>query len=56
VSTLRKTTPCQGFGFCPDESAHHFLVTIPASNREGVLISEHLTWDESSAAAPRPLP
>ena len=52
MSAVRKTTPCQGFGFCPDESAHHFLVTVPASNRENVLISEHLTWDESSAVAP----
>ncbi|MCU0833528.1 MAG: DUF3780 domain-containing protein [Chromatiaceae bacterium] len=41
-----------GFGFCPAESAHHFLVTIPASNREEVLISEHLTWDEGEASAP----
>ena len=35
----------QGFGFKPDESAHHFLLTIPASNRQDVLISEHYTWD-----------
>jgi hypothetical protein len=41
---------CQGFGFCPEASAHHFLVTIPAGNREEVLISEHLTWSEDEAA------
>jgi hypothetical protein len=40
-----------GFGFRPVESAHHFLVTIPASNREDVLISEHLTWDENQTGA-----
>ncbi|MEI7557217.1 DUF3780 domain-containing protein, partial [Candidatus Chlorohelix sp.] len=38
-----------GFGFIVAESAHHFLVTIPASKKEAVLISEHLTWDESEA-------
>ncbi len=47
-----KKVACQGFGFCPEESTHHFLVTIPASNRQDVLISEHFTWDESTAAKP----
>jgi len=47
----RKGAACLGFGFRPAESAHHFLVTIPASNREDVLISEHLTWDENQAGA-----
>lgn len=47
-----KPSPCLGFGFCPQASAHHFLVTIPAGNREEVLISEHLTWDEATAATP----
>jgi len=37
----------EGFGFSPQESVHHFVVTIPASNREAVLISEHFTYDES---------
>lgn len=37
----------EGFGFCPQESVHHFVVTVPASNREEVLISEHFTYDES---------
>lgn len=50
--TNPKKPSCQGFGFCPDESTHHFLVTIPASNREDVLISEHFTWDAISAATP----
>ena len=52
MGTPRKS-PCQGFGFCPGESTHHFLVTIPASNRAEVLISEHLSWDPAgSQAAP----
>ena len=40
-----------GFGFRPEESTHHFLVTIPASNREEVLISEHFVWDENEAGS-----
>ena len=35
----------EGFGFCPEESEHHFVVIIPAGNREEVLIAEHLTYD-----------
>lgn len=48
----RKKATVLGFGFCPEESAHHFLVTIPAGNREEVLISEHFVWDENQADAP----
>ena len=48
----RKKPTCLGFGFCPEESSHHFLVTIPASNREDVLISEHMTWAEGEGAPP----
>ncbi|MGH8720222.1 MAG: DUF3780 domain-containing protein [Burkholderiales bacterium] len=39
-----------GFGFVPEESTHHFLVTIPASNRQHVLISEHYTWEAGDPA------
>jgi hypothetical protein len=39
-----------GFGFRPEESAHHFLVTIPAGNRGQVLISEHLVYDEKDTS------
>ncbi|MPZ42199.1 MAG: DUF3780 domain-containing protein [Betaproteobacteria bacterium] len=39
-----------GFGFNPDESTHHFLVTIPAGNRQEVLISEHYRWDAASGS------
>ncbi len=38
-----------GFGFLPDESEHHFLVTLPGSKGEHVLITEHFTWDDSDA-------
>jgi hypothetical protein len=37
-----------GFGFFPEESQHHFLVTIPAKGGR-VLISEHHTWDDTDA-------
>ena len=47
-----KKSTSQGFGFRPEESAHHFLVTIPASNREEVLISEHFVWDENQVGSP----
>ena len=33
-----------GFGFNPDESEHHFVVTVEAKQ---VYISEHFAWDES---------
>ncbi|MTJ15831.1 DUF3780 domain-containing protein [Dolichospermum sp. UHCC 0299] len=39
----------EGFGFVPTESEHHFLVTIPPKKQENILISEHLTWNESEA-------
>lgn len=48
----RKKPTQLGFGFSPEASAHHFLVTIPAGNREEVLISEHMTWSEQDAPTP----
>src|ERR687891_142563 len=42
---------CEGFGFCPQESVHHFVVNIPESRREEVLISEHFTYDEAEGRA-----
>jgi hypothetical protein len=42
MSSVRNVTErTLGFGFVPEESAHHFLVTIPTGNRQDVLISEH---------------
>ena len=34
-----------GFGFRPEESEHHFVVTVPAANRADVSVSEHLRFD-----------
>ena len=36
-----------GFGFNPEESGHHFLVTIHAAKSSHIYISEHFTWDHS---------
>ncbi len=33
------------FGFDPDESMHHFVVTIPRGSTANIQISEHFTWD-----------
>jgi len=40
-----------GFGFVPEKSQHHFLVTIPKKGNKGdyVLISEHLEWNDNEA-------
>ena len=43
-------TAYEGFGFNPDESAHHFRVTIPAGSQQDVIISEHFTWSEIDGA------
>ena len=41
-----------GFGFRPAESEHHFVVTVPAGNREDVTFAEHLRLaPEGSGAA-----
>ena len=48
-----KNTPDKtlGFGFSPEESSHHFLVTIPAGNRQDVLISEHYSYDAATGSS-----
>lgn len=33
------------FGFDPEESTHHFLVTIARGATDEIRISEHFTWD-----------
>lgn len=43
------------FGFEPDESTHYFLVDIPKSNTEPVLISEHFVWDPTTGVTPMTL-
>jgi hypothetical protein len=34
-----------GFGFNPEESAHFFIVTVPSSRSDLVLMSEHMSWE-----------
>ena len=42
-----------GFGFQPEESEHHFVVTVPPGNRQDVFIAEHLNFDpETGYPAP----
>ncbi len=43
------------FGFEPDESAHYFLVDIPRSNTDAVIISEHFAWDPATGPTPMTL-
>jgi Protein of unknown function (DUF3780) len=39
-----------GFGFQPAKSEHHFLVTVPAANKEMITITEHFQWRDETAA------
>ncbi|GAB4240014.1 MAG: DUF3780 domain-containing protein [Acidobacteriota bacterium] len=39
------------FGFDPEESRHHFLVTIPRRTSQPVTISEHHTWDPENGSS-----
>lgn len=34
------------FGFDPEQSQHHFLVTIPKGMNKNIQISEHFTWNK----------
>lgn len=45
---MARKTHIEGFGFIPAESEHHFLVTIPASKKGEVLISERMRWGEDN--------
>ncbi|MFH1932506.1 MAG: DUF3780 domain-containing protein [Pseudomonadota bacterium] len=46
---MAKKAKSMGFGFVPEKSQHHFLVTIPkrAKKNDWVCISEHLEWNEN---------
>lgn len=44
AKTAQESGP-MGFGFRPEESEHHFVVTLPAGNREEVIVAEHLRFD-----------
>jgi hypothetical protein len=41
-----------GFGFQPEESEHHFVVTIPGQRRGEVLIAEHVLAAKKGYAPP----
>ena len=41
-----------GFGFQPEESEHHFVVTIPSQRRGEVLIAEHILSPKKGYAPP----
>ena len=43
-----------GFGFRPDESEHHFVVTVPTGNRGDISVAEHLRFDPEADQAPEP--
>ena len=45
----------RGFGFRPEASEHHFVVTVPARRREEVLIAEHLSFAANGGYAPASL-
>ena len=49
----RRSSSALGFGFQPQDSEHHFVVTIPGGVRRDVLIAEHLRFGENS---PPPMP
>lgn len=38
----------EGFGFAPEESAHHFRVLIPPGSQQDVLVTEHFSYDPIS--------
>lgn len=42
--------PKGAYGFRPEESQHHFVVTIPRGATADIVISEHLTWDEAGSS------
>ena len=39
----------EGFGFRAEETGHHFLVSISATRRDDVVITEHFSVDETEA-------
>lgn len=41
----------RSFGFDPEESRHHFLVSIPSGVKQSIEISEHFTWSDKSGSS-----
>jgi len=50
-STNPATLLSRSFGFDPDESQHHFLVTIPRGTMQKIEISEHFSWNEKTGSS-----
>lgn len=46
---MKKTQRLKGFGYDPDDSGHYFMAFVPNDALADVLISEHLSGDESWA-------
>lgn len=46
---MKKAQRVKGFGYDPDDSGHYFMAFVPADSLADVLISEHLSGDESWA-------
>jgi hypothetical protein len=44
-----KKPKAEGFGFQPERSQHHFMVTLPAGKEDNVFLSEHFHFDDSDA-------
>ena len=45
IAKTAQESGSMGFGFRPEESEHHFVVTLPSGNREEVIVAEHLRFD-----------
>ena len=43
--TTARQPKAHGFGFLPEETEHHFVVTVPPGTRQDVTIAEHLTFN-----------
>ena len=52
MTAPRKPNKALGFGFLPEQTEHHFVVTVPQRLREEVSITEHLQFDRDGAYTP----
>ncbi len=51
AARVAERTGSQGFGFRPEKSEHHFVVTVPGGRSGDVLVAEHLLYDPNLGAA-----
>ena len=51
MPTTKKNTAftqiSRSFGFKPEDSKHHFMISIPKAASQQIEISEHLTWSDN---------